>query len=54
MTAVGLGTQDWGAYRESLLVRYTVRESLATLKALWELHVTRPLPTFLGPFEGIG
>lgn len=54
VTAVGLGTQDWGAYRESLLVRYTVRESLATLKALWELHVTRPLPTFLGPFEGIG
>lgn len=51
--AVGLGTQDWGAYRETLLVRYTLRESLATLKAIWELHVTRPLPTFLGPFEGI-
>lgn len=53
VAAVGLGTQDWGAYRESLLVQYTLRESLATLKALWEVHVTRPLPTFLGPFEGI-
>ncbi len=51
--AVGLGTPDWGAYRDALLVRYTLRESLATLKALWDVHVTRPLPTFLGPFEGI-
>lgn len=53
VTAVGLGTQDWGAYRETLLVQYTLREVLATLKALWQLHVTRPLPTFLGPFEGM-
>lgn len=53
ITALGLGTPDWGAYREALLIRYTVRESLATLKALWEVHVTQPDPTFLGPFEGI-
>jgi vancomycin permeability regulator SanA len=32
---------------------YSLRESLATLKALWELHITRPPPTFLGSFEGI-
>jgi vancomycin permeability regulator SanA len=51
--ASGLGTPDWGVYRETLLAQYTLRESLATLKALWQLHVTHPLPTFLGPFEGI-
>ena len=51
--AVGLGTPDWGNYRGALLVRYSVRESLATLKALWDVHIARPLPTFLGPFEGI-
>ncbi len=51
--AVGLGTPDWGAYREALLIRYSVREFLATLKALWEVHLARPLPTFLGPFEGV-
>lgn len=51
--AVGLGTPDWEAYPFSLVATYTIREALATLNALWELHVTRPLPTFLGPFEGI-
>jgi vancomycin permeability regulator SanA len=51
--AVGLGTPDWGAYPEALLVSYTAREVLATLNALWELHITRPPPMFLGPFEGI-
>lgn len=51
--AIGLGTPDWGVYRETLLAQYTLREALATLKALWQLHITRPLPTFLGPFEGI-
>ncbi|HEY0601807.1 MAG TPA: ElyC/SanA/YdcF family protein [Herpetosiphonaceae bacterium] len=53
ITAIGLGTPDWGTYREDLLLQYTFRESLATLKALWEVHVTRPEPTFRGPFEGI-
>lgn len=49
----GLGTPDWGAYPSGLMQRYALREMLATLNALWELHITRPLPTFLGPFEGI-
>lgn len=51
--AVGLGTPDWGSYHDTLLLRYGTREALATLKALWQLHVTRPPPTFLGPFEGM-
>lgn len=51
--AVGLGTQDWGVYPEALLAVYTARESLATVKALWDVHITRPPPTFLGPFEGL-
>jgi vancomycin permeability regulator SanA len=51
--AVGLGTRDWGAYHPALLTRYAVREALATGRALVQVHVTRPLPTFLGPFEGI-
>ncbi len=51
--AVGIGTADWGVYRETLLLNYTAREVLATLKALVDVHLTRPLPTFLGPFEGI-
>ncbi|MGB3510463.1 MAG: ElyC/SanA/YdcF family protein [Microcoleaceae cyanobacterium] len=51
--AVGLGTQDWGKFRNDSMRRYSTREILAVLKALWEVHITRPQPTFLGPFEGI-
>jgi vancomycin permeability regulator SanA len=51
--AVGMGTTDWGAYHPALIIRYTAREMLATLNALIQVHLTRPLPTFLGPFEGI-
>jgi len=51
--AVGLGTPDWGAYHPALITRYTARETLATLNALVQVHLTHPLPTFLGPFEGI-
>jgi vancomycin permeability regulator SanA len=51
--AVGFGTPDWGMYPEWLLRRYTIREVLATLNALVELHITHPLPLFLGPYEGI-
>lgn len=41
---VGLGTPDWGIYSDSLMMSYSVRESLASLKALWELHVSYPAP----------
>lgn len=51
--AVGLGAADWGRYSPLLLARYSVREALATTKALVDVHLTQPLPTFLGPFEGI-
>ncbi len=51
--AIGLGTPDWGRYRDDTVTRYTAREMLSVLKAFWEVNVTRPLPTFLGPFEGI-
>lgn len=51
--AVGLGVPDWGRYADALIARYTAREALATTKALLDVHLTRPLPTFLGPFEGI-
>lgn len=53
MDAVGLGTPDWGTYRPSLLLVYSSREAVATLKSLVDVHLTHPLPTFLGPFEGI-
>ncbi len=51
--ATGLGTPDWGSYSKKTVSFYTFREQVSTLKALWEVHVTRPLPTFLGDFEGI-
>ncbi|MGL5058978.1 MAG: SanA/YdcF family protein [Microcoleus sp.] len=51
--AIGLGTPDWGKFRTTSMIRYSFREFLAVLKALWEVRVTRPKPTFLGPFEGI-
>lgn len=51
--AVGLAMPDWGRYANILIARYTLREALATTKALVDVHLTRPLPTFLGPYEGI-
>ncbi|MEO1430714.1 MAG: ElyC/SanA/YdcF family protein [Cyanobacteria bacterium J06632_19] len=51
--AVGYGTPDWGNYRRETIIRYTFREYISTIKALWQVHITRPLPTYLGPFEGI-
>lgn len=51
--AIGLGAPDWGRYSPVLLSRYTLREAFATTKALFDVHLTRPLPTFLGPYEGL-
>ncbi|MBV6627573.1 MAG: YdcF family protein [Rivularia sp. (in: Bacteria)] len=51
--AVGLGTPDWENYRRETIMRYTFREYISTIKALWQVHITRPKPTYLGPFEGI-
>lgn len=54
INAVGLGTADWGVYSSRLMRIYAVREAIATLYALVEVHVVHPLPRFLGPFEGLG
>ncbi|MEL6457575.1 MAG: ElyC/SanA/YdcF family protein [Cyanobacteria bacterium J06641_2] len=51
--AVGLGTPDWESYRRETIMGLTFREYISTIKALWQVHITRPKPTFLGPFEGI-
>ena len=51
--AVGLGTPDWGKFRDDSMRFYTQREVLAVIKAILELHIIRPKPTFLGPFEGM-
>lgn len=53
VNAVGLGTPDWEIYPFRNVMFYSLREKFSTLKALWEVHVTRPQPTLLGPFEGI-
>lgn len=51
--SLGLGTPDWESYSRQTVSWYTFREKLSIIKALWEVHVTRPKPTFLGEFEGI-
>ena len=53
VNATGLGTPDWEIYPFRNVMFYSLREKFSTLKALWEIHITRPQPTFLGPFEGI-
>jgi vancomycin permeability regulator SanA len=53
INAVGLGTPDWETYGASIMVPYTLREVLSTLKAVWQVKITHPQPTFLGPFEGM-
>jgi vancomycin permeability regulator SanA len=52
--AIGFGTPDWGRFSSLVMRRYTTREALATINAIWQVHVTRPEPTFLGDFEGLG
>jgi vancomycin permeability regulator SanA len=51
--ASGLAAPDWGVYQDALVARYTGRESLAALRALWQVHVSHPAPTFLGPREEV-
>jgi vancomycin permeability regulator SanA len=45
--AIGLGTQDLEIYGLRGMIPYLIREMLANLKALSEVHITRPRPTFL-------
>jgi vancomycin permeability regulator SanA len=51
--AEGVGTPDWQRYPLRMMGPYVAREALAILKGLWQIHITHPQPTFLGPFEGI-
>ncbi|HET9912187.1 MAG TPA: ElyC/SanA/YdcF family protein [Anaerolineales bacterium] len=50
---VGLETSDRGLYSARTMRRHEVREILATAKALWDVHLSHPLPTFLGKYEGM-
>ena len=47
--AVGIGTPDMGKYRTSTVLKWNVREMLATVKAVWDVDVTHPGPTLGGP-----
>jgi vancomycin permeability regulator SanA len=51
--AVGLETNDRGSYPARVIGRLIAREVLATVKALWDVHLRKPLPTFLGQYEGM-
>jgi vancomycin permeability regulator SanA len=50
---VGLETNDRGNYLKRVIARHMAREILATVKALWDVHLRKPLPTFLGKYEGM-
>ena len=50
--SIGLGLPDWQKY-PGRMVMYQLREFGSTIKALIELHITHPLPTFLGKSEPI-
>ncbi|MCS7010719.1 MAG: YdcF family protein [Anaerolineales bacterium] len=46
----GVGVEaDRRVYRRSSMTYWTIRELLATVNALWEVHVTRPLPVLGKP-----
>lgn len=47
--AVGIGAPDVGKYRTSTVLKWNVREVLATVKAVWDVDVTHPGPTLGGP-----
>jgi len=59
--ALGLAIPDWAhrpersstRYGVEQQVAYSLREWLAGVKAVAQIHLTRPAPTFLGPFEGL-
>jgi vancomycin permeability regulator SanA len=50
---VGLETGDRGHYSPAVMRWHRIREIVATGKALWDIHLWRPLPTFLGKYEGM-
>ena len=51
--AVGLATPDWGAYDARTMLAYETRETLADIKAFWDINVTRRPPALLGHYLGL-
>ncbi len=49
--ANGLGTRDWGWYGNDSIMYHTIRELVATAKALWQVHLTLPRPIGLNQGE---
>lgn len=49
--ANGLGTRDWGWYGIDSISYHTLREIVATAKALWQVHLTPPRPIGLNQRE---
>jgi vancomycin permeability regulator SanA len=47
--AVGIGAPDEGKYRTSTVLKWNIREVLATAKAVWDVEVIHPPPTLGGP-----
>ncbi len=44
---VGLRIPERQIYRLQGMIPYLLRQMLANVEALWNIHITRPHPTFL-------
>ena len=51
--AVGVGTPDWGAYGDSMMASYEVRETVADVKSLWDVNVSHRPATLTGAYLGM-
>jgi vancomycin permeability regulator SanA len=51
--AVGVGTPDWGAYGDSMMASYEVRETIADVKSLWDVNVSHRPATLTGAYLGM-
>lgn len=51
--AVGIGTSDWGAYDNGMMTSYEIREAIADLKSLWDVHVSHRSASIMGPYVGL-
>lgn len=45
--AVGFGTPDWGVFETYSMFLYSTREFFSVIKALLQVHIIKPKPTFL-------
>ena len=51
--AVGVGTPDWGAYGDSMMASYEVRETIADVKSLWDVRISHRPATLTGAYLGM-